>query len=60
MTDNTKDRDYYRVRTNDELIEEARCGVRVNWEELAVVLAERLHKAKHATYRDWECPECGY
>lgn len=51
-----KDRDYYRCLSNRELLEEARRGVRVAWEELATVLAERIE----INERDWECPECGY
>jgi hypothetical protein len=36
------DRSYYRLRTTQELIAEARYGIDVDWYELALVLAERL------------------
>lgn len=55
----TKDRDYYRTQTTNELIEEAKRGVNVNWLELATVLTERLYDS------EWEhrgeptyCPRC--
>lgn len=52
-----KDRNYYRAMTNGELIEETRRGVHVSWEELAVVLAERVEDNE----RDYsyDCPNCG-
>jgi hypothetical protein len=45
-----KDRDYYRGLSNNLLIEEQRRGVRVNWQELSVVLAERLHAEGSRSY----------
>lgn len=51
-----KDRDTYRAMSNAELVEEARRGVHVHWQELATVLAERMENYQ----RDYECPECGY
>ena len=49
-----KDRDYYRCLEVKELLEEVRRGVRVNWQELAIVLAERVEDNE----RDWDCPNC--
>lgn len=49
-----KDKHYYRSLTNGELIEEVRRGIHVEWQELAVVLAERVESQE----RDWECPNC--
>jgi hypothetical protein len=40
-----KRRDDYRCMSTDELIEETKRGHNLNWEELAVVLAERLKTA---------------
>ena len=37
-----KDRSYYRRLNKSELTEEVTCGVNVNWQELAIVLHERL------------------
>lgn len=42
-----KDRNYYRTLSNKELHEEAVRGVDVDWQELAVVLAERLVDADY-------------
>lgn len=44
----TQDRDYYRMLEDHELIEAVRYALRdrVNWEELAIVLAERLREAE--------------
>lgn len=54
-----KDRDYYRGQTTTALIEEVRCGVHVNWQEISIVLVERLYNSRdefydHAAY----CPHC--
>ena len=43
----TRDRSYYRDMTNKELVETARCGVNLDWQELAIVLAERVSDLKH-------------
>jgi hypothetical protein len=42
----TRDRSYYRHMTNRELVETARCGVSPDWQELAIVLAERVDDLK--------------
>lgn len=48
-----KDRDYYSCLTTDELEEEVKYGINVDWHELCLALAARLDKAKRAidTYR---------
>jgi hypothetical protein len=46
MTTITRDRSYYRHMTNRELVETARCGVNLDWQELAIVLAERVDDLK--------------
>ena len=46
MTTITRDRNYYRHMTNRELVETARCGVNLDWQELAIVLAERVDDLK--------------
>jgi hypothetical protein len=46
MTTITRDRSYYRDMTNKELVETARCGVSPDWQELAIVLAERVDSLK--------------
>ena len=38
----TKDRNYYRQFGHNELLDTVKLGVNVNWQELAIVLAERL------------------
>lgn len=38
-----KQRDDYRCMSKKELIEEVKRGTNVNWEELAIALAERLN-----------------
>lgn len=54
----TKDRTYYRCLTNKELIEEAKRGLNVDWQELGTVIAERLEDMLRIN--DWEhCPHCG-
>lgn len=37
-----KDRTYYRMLHDEELIEFAKTGMHENWKELALALAERL------------------
>jgi hypothetical protein len=69
----SKDRSDYRTLETKELLEEARTGVRVNWQELAVVLCERLYDKEwerrgDSGYQgddgyqgDWNyCPSCGF
>ena len=51
-----KDRCYYRMQTDAELIEEAKYNPNP---ELAIALAERLDK-KRMEHHDYECPHCGY
>lgn len=50
-----KDRTYYRMQTDAELIEEAKYNPNP---ELAIALAERLEK-KGQEHWDYECPHCG-
>lgn len=52
----TKDRTHYRALTDAELIEEAKRGVRVDWRELGLVLAERLETNREPEPR--YCPQC--
>lgn len=52
----SKDRSYYRSMESSELIEEATRGVGVDWQELSIVLAERLERAEDAPTRP--CPYC--
>lgn len=49
-----KDRDYYRCLETKELIEEVRRGVRVNWQELAIVLAERMDTWRREVYDEFD------
>lgn len=56
----TKDRCDYRAMGNRELIEEAKRGTRIAWEELAIALAEKL-EAEEFNPSYWNsCPRCGY
>ena len=43
----THDRDYYRALEDRELLDAVRYAIptQINWEELAIVLAERLDRA---------------
>lgn len=43
----TRDRNYYRQMTNKELVEQAETYMHTNWQELAIVLAERVSDLKH-------------
>jgi hypothetical protein len=43
------DRNYYRMLTNAELVEQVRYGTGINWHELAIVLAERLETVREDT-----------
>lgn len=56
MTTVTKDRDYYRALRDEELLLETKESVptHVDWQELAIVLAERLKDA------EWEVKEARY
>jgi hypothetical protein len=38
----TRDRTYYRSLPDSELVEQATYGERIDWQELAIVLSERL------------------
>jgi beta-N-acetylglucosaminidase len=40
------DRNYYRMLSNAELVDQVRYGTDVNWHELAIVLAERLEMVR--------------
>lgn len=56
-----KDRDYYRGQTTEALIEEVKRGVRVNWQEVSVVLIERLYDTRDSFYDGMTptyCPHC--
>lgn len=53
----TKDRNYYRCLTNAELIEAAKRDVNPDWQELALVLSERLD-AQEREYDPRYCPTC--
>jgi hypothetical protein len=52
MTEPTKDRNYYRRLTTSELEQLTHYGKDVDWQELAIALAERL-----ADIRDEVCAE---
>ena len=54
-----KDRDYYRGLTTNALIEEVQRGVGVNWQEISVVLVERLYDTRDEFYEAGRyCPHC--
>ena len=42
-----KDRSYYRALTHNELWEETKYGINVDWHELAIALTERLGTIRH-------------
>ncbi len=50
----TRDRDYYRALSTDELLDEVKYAISPRWEELSIVLAERLKDA------EWEVKEARY
>lgn len=52
-----KDRCYYRLQTDAELIEEAKYNPNP---ELAITLAERLEKKRMEALDNFTCPNCGY
>jgi len=45
-----KDRDHYRCQTTTALQEEVRYGVNVDWQELAIALAERVDTVRDEVY----------
>lgn len=49
-----KDRDYYRMLTDQELIDEVKYAVEPDWKELAFALAESLrdHIRPESAWRD--------
>ena len=51
-----KDRSYYRLQTDAELIEEAKYNPNP---ELCIALGERLENKIKGGW-DYECPNCGY
>lgn len=55
----TKDRNYYRMFDDEELLHFVRYAPRdrINWEELALVLAERLREAGLKTDRTYNSPD---
>jgi hypothetical protein len=54
MVTHKHDRNYYRMLTNAELVEQVRYGTDVNWHELAIVLAERLETVREDTLDEIE------
>ena len=55
MEKHKHDRSYYRMLTNDGLVDHVIYGNDVNWHELAIVLAERLEgeqRKSHDAYDD--------
>ena len=40
------DRNYYRMLSDQELVEHVRYGTDINWSEIALVLAERLVRVR--------------
>ena len=54
----TKDRSYFRMMDNEELLHFVRYPQpdRTDWEEVALVLAERLKAEINA--QDYSCPHC--
>jgi hypothetical protein len=50
-----KDRSYYRALTHNELREQAKYGINVDWKELAIALTERLDTIRAEVYA--ECSE---
>ena len=54
MTTVTKDRDYYRSQEIKDLLDEVKYAINPDWQELAIVLAERLKEA------EWEVKEARY
>lgn len=52
-----KDRCYYRMQKDEELIEEAKYNPNP---ELAIALAERLEKNRMEALDNFTCPNCGY
>jgi len=51
-----KDRNYYRMMPDSELVEESIYGTDTDWKELAIVLAERLREARDTPPP--MCPHC--
>ena len=45
-----KDRNDYRLMTAKELQEEVHYGINVNWQELAIAMAERLDTIRREVY----------
>ena len=57
----TKDRNYYRTLDSTLLEEEVKYGIDVDWMELAVALAERMHKIRIEVMDELAeqyCPHC--
>jgi hypothetical protein len=50
MTSIIKDRSYYRTMTHNELREQAKYGIDVDWKELAIALTERLDTIRREIY----------
>lgn len=48
-----KDRNDYRCMATKELQEEVQRGVNVNWQEIAIALAERVDTIRRETMDDW-------
>jgi hypothetical protein len=47
-----KDRTYYRALTHNELREQAKYGINVDWKELAIALTERLDTIRAEVYEE--------
>lgn len=45
-----KDRNYYRSMENNELLQEVKYATNADWQELALVLAERLQQEERKYY----------
>jgi len=52
MTEPTKDRSYYRKLSLAELEELTHYGIDVNWQELAIAMAERMADIRAEVYAE--------
>lgn len=53
-----KDKHYYRGMSNSGLLEEMKRGLDVQWQDMAIVLEERLRAEEEGRWDD-TCPTCG-
>ena len=49
-----KDRNHYRTMTHNELREQTKYGINVDWKELAIALTERLDTIRRELYDEVE------